>query len=235
MQDSSTQQSAIADRLKAVQEQVVRTAESAGRNPSEIELIAVTKTRGVETIQAAIAAGQKNLGENRVQEMAAKQPELPEATWHLIGPLQRNKVKYIAEFVAMVHTLDSVKLLKEIDKQAAKVDRVIPCLIQVNISGEEQKSGTDTAGLEAILEALPDYPHVQVQGLMGIAELTEERSRIQEQFAQLRQLYESYKQQTVEGWYPRHLSMGMSGDYDLAIAEGATLIRVGSAIFGPRS
>jgi pyridoxal phosphate enzyme (YggS family) len=224
----------VATQLAQLQSQIRTEAEQNGRSADRVELVAVSKTRSVAEIQAVMDAGHQLFGENKVQELADKQPALPQARWHLVGPLQRNKVKYIVDFVELIHTLDNVKLLREIEKRAAKAGRTIDCLVQINISGEAQKSGTDREGLYELLEAVASCQHVRIRGLMGIAELTDNRERIRQQFAGLRALFEEASATQRSGWLPNHLSMGMSGDYDLAIAEGATLIRIGSALFGPR-
>lgn len=224
----------IAQNLKNIRAQIDIAAIAAGRDPAAVHLIAVSKTKPLAAVQEAFAAGQVLFGENKVQEMADKQPGLPQAQWHLIGHLQTNKVKYIAPFVAMIHSLDSVKLLHEIEKQGAKAGRVVPCLIQVNISDEDQKSGTDAAGAADILQMARDCGHVRIEGLMGIAELTDDTARIQHQFRNLRLLRDELRRYEGPNTVLNELSMGMSADFALAIAEGATLVRVGSAIFGER-
>lgn len=226
----------VADALKAIRAGIAEAAEAASRAPSEIRLIAVSKTKPAAAVRAALIAGQTVFGENRVQELQAKQEELPEAEWHLIGPLQTNKVKFVVPFVHTLHTLDSVKLMKEIEKRAARVERTITCLIQVNISDEDQKFGTDETGAAELLRALPDYPHIRVEGLMGIAENTRDEAVVRGQFARLREARDRLAKtfDNGESVNLRRLSMGMTHDYPLAIAEGATDVRVGSAIFGAR-
>jgi PLP dependent protein len=201
-------------------------------------LIAVSKTHPVEAIAQAYAAGQRLFGENKVQEMAAKQPQLPpDIEWHLIGHLQRNKVKYIAPFVAMIHSVDSLKLLEEINKQAAKSKRVIHCLLQVHIAEEETKFGMDEQEIRALL-AEADWAalaNVKVAGLMGMATFTEDARQIRREFHGLRLLFEALKSESLPAQVEmKELSMGMSGDYPIALEEGSTLVRVGSAIFGAR-
>lgn len=221
----------IADSLKRVHEGIARACQSAGRSPQEVTLVAVSKTFPLSAAQEAYAAGQLHFGENRVQEYTQKQPGLPQAHWHLIGQLQTNKVKYIADTVHLLHTLDSEKLAAELHKRAT---RPVHCLLQVNISDEGQKNGLSYHEVDALLEALPRYPQVQVRGLMGIAELTDDRTRIGSQFAALHSLWQRLATQSDAQIQMQHLSMGMSGDYDLAIAEGSTMVRIGSAIFGGR-
>lgn len=224
----------IADRLKAVRDALAEACVKAGRAPDAARLVAVSKTQPLESVREAAEAGQRAFGENRPQEMTAKHAELPDLEWHLIGQLQTNKVKYVAPFVQLIHSLDSVKLLEEIEKQGAKSDRVIPCLIQVNISDEDQKSGADEAGALHILERLPLCPHVRVEGLMGIAEHSDDMALVGRQFARLRRFGDSLKSGESSQFQMKHLSMGMTHDYAVAVAEGATLVRIGSAIFGER-
>lgn len=201
-------------------------------------LVAVTKTHPVERLREAYEAGGRIFGENRVQEMAAKQPELPpDIEWHLIGHLQTNKVKYIAPFVHTIQSIDSLKLLLEIEKQAAKHQRVIQGLLQFHIAEEETKTGLSLAEAEEILQsdAARSLRHVRLAGVMGIATNTRDEGQLRREFRELRGIFEHLKANYFaqdEGF--RELSMGMSSDYRLALEEGSTLIRVGSAIFGAR-
>lgn len=225
----------IADNLARIRTEIAELATSSGRSPDEIRLIAVSKTHPPNFVKEALAAGQTVFGENRVQELTAKQPDVPQAQWHLIGHLQTNKVKYIAPFVAMIHSVDSEKLLEEIDKRAAQHERIIPVLIQVNISDEGQKSGVAPDAVAALLTVAGNFPHVAVQGLMGMAALTEDNALIRKQFRSLRLLRDDLSTQSLPpNVQLSELSMGMSGDYPIAIQEGATLLRIGSAIFGVR-
>jgi pyridoxal phosphate enzyme (YggS family) len=202
-------------------------------------LVVVTKTHPVERLQEAYEAGARLFGENRVQEMAAKQPELPaDVEWHQIGQLQTNKVKYLAAFVHTVQSVDSLKLLLELDKHAARHQRVINGLLQFHIAQEETKTGLSLAEAEAILQA-PDYQnlqHVRLTGVMGIATNSPDEAVVRGEFQQLRQHFDYLKQRYfAQEESFREISMGMSADYALAVAEGSTLVRVGSAIFGSRS
>lgn len=202
-------------------------------------LVAVSKTHPVELIQEAYDAGQRLFGENRVQELTAKQPELPaDIEWHLIGHLQTNKVKYVAPFVHTIQSIDSLKLLLEIERQAAKAGRVIQGLLQFHIADEETKFGLSLPEAEALLqdEAVRGLQHVRLAGVMGIATNTDDQRQLRREFQTLRGYFEHLKTTYFpadEGF--REISMGMSGDYRLAIEEGSTLIRVGSAIFGHRA
>ncbi|WP_028526190.1 YggS family pyridoxal phosphate-dependent enzyme [Runella limosa] len=203
-------------------------------------LIAVTKTKPVEMLMEAYQAGFKRYGENKVQEMVGKYEQMPkDIEWHLIGHLQSNKVKYMASFVAMIHSVDSLKLLQEINKQAAKNNRVIDCLLQVFIAQEETKFGLSEEELEALLlsEELKSMQNVRIVGLMGMASNTDDEAQVRLEFRGLKQLFDKLKNQSAA--FPpnvdlQEISMGMSGDYPLAVEEGSTLVRVGSAIFGSR-
>lgn len=202
------------------------------------QLIAVTKTKPVEMLKEAYDAGCKQFGENRVQEMQDKQPLLPsDIQWHLIGHLQTNKVKYIAPFVALIHSVDSLKLLEEIDKQAAKNNRTIKCLLQLFIAQEETKFGLSFEEAEELISSgsIENLKHIQIVGLMGMATFTEDQNQVRQEFRSLKQFFEKLKNTSLPtNVRMQELSMGMSGDYEIAIEEGSTLIRVGSAIFGNR-
>ena len=203
-------------------------------------LIAVTKTKPVEMLMEAYQAGFKRYGENKVQEMVGKYEQMPkDIEWHLIGHLQSNKVKYMASFVAMIHSVDSLKLLQEINKQAAKNNRVIDCLLQVFIAQEETKFGLSEEELEELLlsEELKLMQNVRIVGLMGMASNTDDEAQVRLEFRGLKQLFDKLNARAVD--FPanvdfKEISMGMSGDYLLAVEEGSTLVRVGSAIFGSR-
>lgn len=199
-------------------------------------LIAVSKTKPVWDIQRFYDLGQRDFGENRVQEMVEKHGQLPDdIRWHQIGHLQKNKVKYIAPFVHLIHSVDSIELLRTIDKQAAKNDRIINVLLQIKIAVEDSKYGLDQEGGEEIIQAYKDgmFNHVSLGGLMGMATFTSDQETIQSEFVRLR----SYRDQWVSAYRIKLdvLSMGMSGDYKLALDEGSTMIRVGSLLFGGRS
>lgn len=196
-------------------------------------LVAVSKTKPAEAVMELYRVGHLDFGENKVQELLAKYEALPkDIRWHLIGHLQRNKVKYIAPFVHLIHSVDSENLLREIDKQAAKNERRISCLIQIHIAEEESKFGMSEEEAEQILKNhKTDYPNVEIQGLMGMATFTEDENRIRKEFKYLKSLFDQFKIQNSE---IRVLSMGMSGDYKIALEEGSNMIRVGSSIFGER-
>ncbi len=210
--------------------------------PYSSKLIVVTKTRSIDELLSVHACGALDFGENRVQEMVEKQAKLPQnIRWHQIGHLQSNKVKYIAPFIHLIHSVDSFDLLKEINKQAAKNNRVIPCLLQMYIAQEESKFGLDKQEAIEILEnpELANLSHIEIIGLMGMATFTNNTNQIQAEFKGLKAIFETFKSQQTgiasNRVHWKEISMGMSGDYLLAAQEGSTMVRVGSAIFGPRA
>lgn len=204
---------------------------------SKASLIAVTKTKPVEMLMETYETGFRRFGENKVQEMTAKYEALPkDIEWHMIGHLQSNKVKYIAPYVKMIHAVDQFKLLKEINKEAKKNNRVIDCLLQIYIAEEETKFGLSDEEAEAILtsEELTDLKNIRIVGLMGMASNSDDDEKVRLEFRHLKTLFESFKKYNGEHVIMQEISMGMSGDYPLAVEEGSTLVRVGSAIFGSR-
>ena len=207
-------------------------------NPT-CQLIAVSKTKPLADLQTAYAAGIRDFGENKVQEIQAKQPEMPADTrWHMIGHLQSNKIKYIAPFVHLIHGVDSFKLLLEIDKQGKKINRPIPVLLQIHIATEESKFGFDPSELEEMLNSFEftNLTHVQVKGLMGMATFTEDQNQIRAEFRGLKQLFDEVKKKSLPHFVDlKELSMGMSGDFRAAISAGATHVRIGTAVFGDRN
>jgi len=202
-----------------------------------ITLVAVSKTKPASLIQEAYLAGQRIFGENKVQEMTSKHLELPkDIQWHMIGHLQRNKVKYIAPFVSLIHAVDNLKLAKEIDKQAKKNERIINCLLQIKIAQEETKFGLSQEELLTILPELLALENINIVGLMGMASFSSDKTQIKNEFKSLKTLFDQLKQTTFKAKNDFNtLSMGMSGDYKIAIEAGSTMVRVGSAIFGTRN
>jgi pyridoxal phosphate enzyme (YggS family) len=207
--------------------------------PHGARLVAVSKTRPVADISELYGLGQRLFGENKVQEMTDKQEALPkDIDWHLIGHLQTNKVKYIAPYVGMIHAVDSLRLLEEIDKQAEKSGRIIPCLLQVHIAMEETKFGMDSREIQALLTAaaFKSFRNIEIHGLMGMASNTENREQVDREFAGLKSLFDEMKKLFfADKPYFKELSMGMSSDYKIALKHGATLVRIGSEIFGGRT
>src|SRR5690606_5189478 len=207
--------------------------------PNNVTLIAVSKTKPVSDLMEAYNAGQRAFGENKIQEMEAKWQEMPkDIEWHMIGHIQRNKVKYMAPFVSLIHAVDSLKLLKEINKEAEKNERIIECLLQIKIAEEESKFGMDEADAASLLssEEFKKLQNVKIVGLMGMATFTEDDAQISKEFQKLKKIYDQFRIQSREfGTEFRILSMGMSGDYKIAIENGSNMVRVGSAIFGERN
>lgn len=205
---------------------------------SNAKLIAVSKTQPIEKIREAYDAGQRLFGENKAQEMMAKHQALPQdIEWHMIGHLQTNKVKYIAPFVSLIHSIDSEKLLEEIDKQGKKAGRIIPCLLQVHIAMEETKFGFSREEVLSLLcgSALSNLKNIEIRGLMGMATFTENKETVREEFRSLKKLFDHLKEWETSNAVMKELSMGMSSDYKLALQEGSTYVRIGTAIFGERN
>lgn len=206
--------------------------------PENVTLVAVSKTKPVSDILQAYEAGQRIFGENKVQEMCDKQPQLPsDIQWHLIGHLQSNKVKYIASFVELIHGVDSLKLLQEINKQAKKHNRIINCLLQIYIAEEETKFGLSEDELQELIysEEFKSLQNIKVVGFMGMATYTELDEQIRKEFTHLKSLFDQYKTIQTQNFELSTLSMGMSGDYQIAIDCGSTMVRIGSSIFGNRN
>jgi PLP dependent protein len=202
-------------------------------------LIAVSKTKPVSILKEAYEAGIRDFGENKVQELVEKQLQMPkDIRWHMIGHLQRNKVKYIAPFVYMIHAVDSLRLLQEIDKQAEKNGRIISCLLQIHIAMEDTKFGFNEEELEFLLssEEIHQLKHIEISGLMGMATFTENEKQIRSEFSMLKALFEKLRKRDLpDNFNLKELSMGMSGDYLIAQEEGSTMVRIGTAIFGERN
>ena len=199
--------------------------------PSNVSLVAVSKTKPNTDILEAYNAGQKIFGENKVQELAKKQKNLPyDIQWHMIGHLQTNKVKHIASFISLIHAVDSIKLLKEINKRATQNNRIIDCLLQVHIAKESTKFGFDIEELEKVISTAKEFKNINIKGLMAMATFTNDSKQINKEFESINKIFKKVKNETLNT-----LSIGMSGDYKLAINKGSTMIRVGSAIFGDRN
>ncbi|PQV45083.1 hypothetical protein CLV33_11550 [Jejuia pallidilutea] len=206
--------------------------------PKHVTLVAVSKTKPVSDIMEAYNAGHRVFGENKVQEMVEKHEQMPkDIEWHMIGHLQRNKVKYMANFVRLIHGVDNFKLLKEINKQAQKHNRVIECLLQIKIANEDSKFGMSAKDASSILQssAFAELKNIKITGVMGMATFTDNNTQIKQEFESLKNTFDSLKTIEVSNFKPETISMGMSGDYKLAINCGSTMIRVGSSIFGARN
>jgi hypothetical protein len=224
----------VRENLARVWEQVARAALKTGRDPGSVKLVAVTKNVSLEVMQEALAAGIKVFGENRVQELVAKQPRLPgDIEWHMIGHLQTNKVKYIIGKVSLIHSLDSLRLAREICRRARERGLVAEVLVQVNISGEETKYGVPPGEVKSFIEEVAGLEGVRVRGLMTIAPFVSDPEQVRPVFRELNRMAGWLKRE-LPGLPLDYLSMGMSNDFTVAVEEGANIIRVGSAIFGPR-
>lgn len=225
----------IADNLQQIQQRIAAAAVKAGRDPATVQLVAVSKTRPAALVEEAARCGQLLFGENYVQELAVKAAEVREpVVWHFIGSLQSNKVRQIAGLVAMIHSVDRLSLAEEIDRQWAKLGRTCDILIQVNIAGEASKSGAASEEVLALVRAAARLPHLRIKGLMTMPPFFDDPDGARPYFRNLQQLAGEIAARNIPGVAMDELSMGMSGDFEVAIAEGATLVRVGSAIFGER-
>ena len=229
----------ILDNIKQVEENIIKSCEKVGRDPKEVTLIAVSKTKPYTAIEEALPSGVLDYGENKVQELTEKYEILPkDIRWHMIGHLQTNKVKYMAAFVSLIHGVESLKLLETIDKEGKKHDRVIPCLLQFYIASEETKFGLDMEEAKALLESA-DYKNmknVKIVGVMGMATNTDDEVQVRREFHHLKEIFDELKATYFAGNPEfKELSMGMSGDYRIAVEEGSTMVRVGSSIFGARN
>lgn len=225
----------VQENLKQVEANIQAACKRAGRDRSEVTLIAVSKTKPVELIQEAFRYGQKVFGENKVQEIVSKYEAFPkDLQWHMIGHLQRNKVKYIVDKTALIHSVDSVRLAEAINKEALKHKIQMPVLIEVNVAGEESKFGVSCAEVIPLLEELSQYPGLLVRGLMTIAPYTSNPEENRPVFRELKQLSVDITAKNINNINVDILSMGMTGDYQVAIEEGSTMVRVGTGIFGER-
>lgn len=219
-----------------VMENIARACERAGRDPEEVTLVAVSKMKPLVDIETLLPSGQLEFGENYVQELCEKYENVSKPVhWHMIGHLQTNKVKYIIDKVALIHSVDSVHLAKQIEKEAAKRDLTAQILVQVNIAGEDTKFGADGAQTEELVRAISAFPHVHIRGLMTSAPFVDDPEENRGCFRQLHQLFVDIGAKNIDNVSMDILSMGMTNDYEVAIEEGANMIRVGTAIFGARN
>jgi pyridoxal phosphate enzyme (YggS family) len=220
--------------IEAIRQRVQAALNAAGRASDEVTIIGVTKGVEPERIQSAMSLGLTDLGENRVQELMAKHDKLPGARWHIIGRLQRNKVKYIIDKAAVIHSLDSLPLAREINRHAERIQRVMPVLVQVNAANEETKAGLPCEEVLPFIETVFNLKYIKVMGLMMIAPLSEDPELVRPYFRIMKQLYD----ELISNNYPhtdiRYLSMGMSNDFETAIEEGSNMVRIGTALFGRR-
>lgn len=226
----------LKDQLQEVEKRIQAACDRAGRKREEVTLIAVSKTKPVETLQEAYDLGVRIFGENKVQELTAKYESLPkDIHWHMIGHLQTNKVKYIIDKAELIHSVDSLKLAETIEKEAAKHDLIADILVEVNVAEEESKFGMKMEEVIPFVEKVSAFPHVRVRGLMTIAPFVEDPEENRSIFADLHKLYIDIKKKNHDNDTVSVLSMGMTNDYEVAIEEGATMVRVGTGIFGARN
>lgn len=226
----------LKENLYDVQKRIEAACQRAGRDSREVTLIAVSKTKPVTMIEEIMAEGVVDFGENKPQELKDKYEVLPKnLKWHMIGHLQRNKVKYVIDKACMIHSVDSLRLAETIQQEAVKLDLIMPVLIEVNIAREESKFGVSPEETEELVRQVAQLPNLRVEGLMTIAPFVEIAERNRVYFSNLRKLYVDIKSKNIDNVNMCNLSMGMTGDYEIAIEEGATLVRVGTGIFGERN
>ena len=226
----------LKENLSVVEENIKKACEKAGRDRNEVTLIAVSKTKPVEMLKEVYDTGIRNFGENKVQEMCEKMDVLPkDIKWHMIGHLQRNKVKYIAGRTELIHSVDTYRLAEEINIQAKKKNIIIPILVEVNIAGEESKFGTSAEDAMLLVEDISKLENVRIKGLMTIAPYVEDAEENRPYFRKIKQLAVDIANKNIDNVSMEILSMGMTGDYEVAIEEGATMVRVGTGIFGARN
>ena len=226
----------VAENLAQVQKNIEESCKEINRDPGEVTLIAVSKTKPVEMLKEAYDAGARVFGENKVQEIVDKYDQMPsDVKWHMIGHLQRNKVKYIVDKVAMIHSVDSVRLAETIEKEAAKKNVTVPILVEVNVAQEESKFGLKPEEVLPFIEEIAGFSHIQVKGLMTIAPYVENAEENREIFRELKKLSVDIAAKNINNVTMSVLSMGMTGDYMVAVQEGATMVRVGTGIFGARN
>lgn len=226
----------VAENLAQVQKNINESCSKINRDPNEVTLIAVSKTKPVEMLKEAYDAGARVFGENKVQEIVDKYDQMPsDVKWHMIGHLQRNKVKYIVDKVAMIHSVDSLRLAETIEKEAAKKAVIVPILIEVNVAQEESKFGLKPEEVLPFIEQIADFSHIQINGLMTIAPYVDNAEENREIFRELKKLSVDIAAKNINNVIMSVLSMGMTGDYMVAVQEGATMVRVGTGIFGARN
>lgn len=226
----------IRNNINQVRQNIRKACERAGRQESEVTLINVSKTKPVSMLQEAYDAGERNFGENKVQELCDKYDLLPsDIQWHMIGHLQRNKVKYIVDKVTLIHSVDSYRLAEQIDQEAKKKDVIVDILVEVNIGSEETKFGLNTDEVIDLIREISNLTSIRVKGLMTVAPYTENAEENRSYFKKMKQLCVDINAKNIDNVCMEHLSMGMTGDYEVAIEEGATLVRVGTGIFGERN
>lgn len=226
----------IQEQLKNVEEKICRACERSGRRREDVTLIAVSKTKPIEDLKEAYACGARFFGENKVQEITEKYPQMPsDVQWHMIGHLQRNKVKYIVDKVALIHSVDSLRLAQTIQTEAEKHQVTVPILLEVNVAEEESKFGVSSQETLSLAQQISVFPNVHIEGLMTIAPYVDDPEENRWIFQKMKQISIDIRQKNIDNVDMYVLSMGMTGDYEVAIEEGATMVRVGTGIFGSRN
>jgi pyridoxal phosphate enzyme (YggS family) len=223
----------LENNLKIIKERIGRAAVRSGRIPSDITLVAVSKTVDSETVRRAYEMGVTDFGENRVQQLHSKADQLPQARWHFIGRLQTNKAKDVVGRAVLIHSLDRWNLAEELDKRGQRQETEVPCLLQVNIAGEEQKAGVEPDEVETFLDSVGQFKALRIYGLMTMAPLLDDNEKARPVFKKLYQIKEKLSKNRYNNVELRYLSMGMSQDFEIAIEEGANIVRIGSSIFHP--
>ena len=222
----------IQENLSEIKANIAAACKKAGRNTEDVTILAVTKTIDAVRINEAVSLGLRDLGENRVQELISKYDEVKgDVRWHLIGHLQKNKVKYIADKVCMIHSVESYSLMEEIEKQCARIDKVMDILIEVNVSGEESKSGIEPSEVLDYVTKASSYPHIRVKGLMTMAPFDAENDELHQIFSKLYEISVDISSKKLDNVSMEHLSMGMTNDYAIAVEENSTIVRVGTGLF----
>lgn len=225
----------VRENLEEVKKRISAACERSGRNLQEVTLVAVSKTKPVSMVTEAYEAGIRDFGENKVQELSEKYQDMPkDIRWHMIGHLQRNKVKQIIDKTVLIHSVDSVRLAEQIEEEAAKKDMVVDILLEINVAEEESKFGFTLEETENAIREIARFPHVRIKGLMTIAPFVENSEENRPVFKKLNQVYVDMQRKNIDNVNMNMLSMGMTGDYEVAVEEGATLVRVGTGIFGTR-
>lgn len=231
---------AVANRVQSVRERIAKACERAGRSPDEITIVGISKTFPMQAVESGKAAGIDHFGENRARQLRDKARTRPgrfkagDVVWHMVGHLQTNKAKFVARHADWFDALDSLHLAEELDERAAKNNRVLPCLVQVNVTGEEQKYGLDPAEVHDVLDQCAQFDHLAIKGLMAMASFGDDSEQVRDEFRRVRSLFETYDPTGNPRVEMTELSIGMSNDFEIAVEEGSTMVRIGSAIFGPR-
>ncbi len=226
----------LQENIKTIKSRIARACQKVGRDPADITLIAVTKTIDAEIVNKSIALGIAQIGENKPQEIVRKQPLIDSTVdWHMIGHLQSNKVKMIVDKVKLIHSVDRLSVINEIEKRAANLNKIVDILVQVNIGEESQKSGVDSAGVKALIEKIETCRHIRVLGLMCIAPYFYDAEAVRPYFRQMKKIFDEIKMMSLQCGKIEILSMGMTNDFEVAIEEGATMIRVGTGLYGART